>query len=213
MAINYDRPRALMVKEQLAQRAIKDKRVLEAFARVARHRFVAPSDLSAAYEDHPLSIGYGQTISQPYMVAYMLEQLSLKGDEKVLEIGTGSGYQTALLSELADQIYTIERVPELLKSAQDRLNQLGYHNIYYKVGDGTLGWPEATSFQRIIVSAGAPRLPERLTDQLADKGILVIPVGNEFTQNLVRAKKKGQALVEEILCPCVFVRLVGEQGW
>lgn len=213
MATDYDYLRILMVKEQLVQRNIKDQRVLEAFSRVERHRFVSSSNLAVAYEDHPLSIGYGQTISQPYMVAYMMEQLNLTGDEKVLEIGTGSGYQTALLSKLVKQVYTIERIPELLKSAQDLLSQLGYHNIYYKVANGTLGWSEATTFHRIIVSAGAPHLPESLTSQLTDNGILLIPVGNEFTQNLIRVKKKGQNLIKETLCPCVFVRLIGKQGW
>lgn len=211
--IDYENDRRLMVKEQLINRGIADQRLLDAFLKVPRHRFVQPADLPQAYDDHPLSIGSGQTISQPYMVACMLESLALKGSEKVLEIGTGSGYQTALLAELVQWVYTIERISELLKSAETKLNQLGYQNISFKVSDGTIGWKEYAPFERIIVSAGAPQIPHSLVDQLTDQGIMVIPVGSAYVQDLIRVQKKGKQIVQENRGGCVFVKLIGKEGW
>lgn len=202
-----------MVNDQLIWRGISDQRILDAFRKITRHTFVLPTYLSSSYEDHPLPIGYSQTISQPYIVAYMLEELLLKGDEKVLEIGTGSGYQTALLAELTKSVYTVDRIPELIESARPRLQKLGYKNIFFKVSDGTVGWRESAPFDRIIVSAGAPGIPQSLIDQLADKGMMIIPVGNELSQNLVRIKKDGSKPKTEILTACVFVKLIGKEGW
>ncbi|MCK4909755.1 MAG: protein-L-isoaspartate(D-aspartate) O-methyltransferase [Planctomycetes bacterium] len=205
-----ERARTLMVQNQLASRGIQSQSILDAFQKVTRHLFVKPEDIGQAYEDHPLSIGFGQTISQPYMVAYMLEALDLRGGEKILEIGTGSGYQTALLAEISAHVYTVERIPELLKSAQTKLD---YRNISFQVRDGTLGWPEMAPFDRIIVSAGSPKIPEKLIEQLKDKGIMVIPVGNEFHQDLFRVVRQGDQIIKERKGGCVFVKLIGQEGW
>lgn len=203
----------VMTESQIIARGIRDSRIIQAFVKVPRHLFVKPEDISQAYQDHPLPIGFGQTISQPYMVAYMLEHLMLKGDEKVLEIGTGSGYQTAFLAELAAEVYTIERIPELLESAKARLNKMDYGNVAYKVSDGTIGWPENAPFDRIIVSAGAPEVPQALVDQLAENGILLVPVGNEYQQDLIRVSRHKTKTNTENLGACVFVKLIGQQGW
>ena len=211
--LDLARLRNSMVERQLAARGISDKRVLEAFRLVAREDFVAESDRGHAYNDHPLAIGHGQTISQPYMVALMLEELHLTGSEKVLEIGTGSGYQTALLAEMAAEIHTIERVPELAESARKRLEDMAYENVQFRTGDGTLGWPEAAPFDCITVGAGAPHVPQALTDQLAEAGRLVIPVGANYHQQLVIAQKRQGKIIETTSCPCVFVKLIGEDGW
>ncbi len=178
-----------------------------------RHVFVPPDLVDEAYEDHPLSIGKGQTISQPYIVALMTEALELEGNEKVLEVGTGSGYQTAILAELAREVYSIERIPELARDAERRLEDLGYTNVHIKVGNGTLGWPEEAPFDAIMVTAGAPKVPGPLKAQLADGGRLVIPVGSEFHQVLYRVKRQKDTFSEEALTSCVFVPLVGEEGW
>jgi len=233
--------RRQMVEGQLASRGIKDERVIQAFLKVQRHLFVDESNVKQAYEDNPLPIGCNQTISQPYMVAFMLEQLDLHSNHKVLEIGTGSGYQTALLAELSREVYpvrktpeqghtndainntagglsngvyTIDRMPELAQTAQKRLARLGYRSIHYKSGDGTLGWEEFAPYDRIIVSAGSPRVPPKLVEQLsANNGILLCPVGNEFSQDLIRVIKRLDRIDQDNLGACVFVKLVGKEGW
>lgn len=210
---DYESLRLRMVERQIRARGVRDERVLEAMRKVPRHVFVPPDLVDEAYEDHPLSIGKGQTISQPYMVALMTEALELEGNEKVLEVGTGSGYQTAILAELAREVYSIERIPELARDAERRLEDLGYTNVHIKVGNGTLGWPEEAPFDAIMVTAGAPKVPGPLKAQLADGGRLVIPVGSEFHQILYRVKRQKDTFSEEALTSCVFVPLVGEEGW
>ena len=206
--------RQQMVETQLSNRGIKDKRIINAFLKIPRHLFAGEPNIKQAYEDNPLPIGYNQTISQPYMVAFMLEQLDLHSNYKVLEIGTGSGYQTALLAELSNQVYTMDRLPELAQTAQKRLELLGYRSIHYQTGDGTLGWEEFAPFDRIIVSAGSPRIPNKLIEQLsADSGILLCPVGNEFSQDLIRVIKRADHVEQDKLGSCVFVKLVGSEGW
>jgi protein-L-isoaspartate(D-aspartate) O-methyltransferase len=166
-----------------------------------------------AYEDRPLPIGSDQTISQPYIVALSTEALGLDPTHRVLEVGTGSGYQTAILAELAGEVFTVERLPELSASAQDRLAALGYRNVRFRVGDGTRGWPEEGPFDAILVTAGAPRVPGGLLSQLAPHGRLVIPVGGRFSQELILVRRDGEQWVQRRLCPCTFVPLIGEEGW
>lgn len=202
-----------MVQEQLVYRNIQDKRVLEVFSRIERHKFIPQYSLQSAYGDFPISIGDGQTISQPYIVALMTECLELKGTEKVLEIGTGSGYQTAVLAELAREVYTIERFDNLAQNTERILKELGYNNFKMKIGDGTLGWVEEAPFDRIIVTAAAPRIPLPLSEQLKDGGIMVIPLGESFSQVLTVVVKDKNRLIEEQICACVFVPLVGKHGW
>lgn len=202
-----------MVKIQLIPRGIRDERVLDAMKRVPRHLFVDESMKYRAYDDMALSIGEGQTISQPYMVAIMTELLELRGDERVLEIGTGSGYQAAILAELSKEIYTVERVSLLSEQAEARLYALGYKNIHVKVGDGTSGWPEEAPFNRIIITAGTPKIPEPLMQQLSDEGIIIAPVGDRFSQQLIKINKSKGKLSESFHTPCVFVPLIGEHGW
>lgn len=202
-----------MVKEQLIPRGIKDPRVLETFRKVPRHKFVPEKYLDSAYGDFPLSIGEGQTISQPYMVALMTQCLELSGGEAVLEIGTGSGYQAAILAQLASQVYSVERVVGLTEKAQLRLKDLGYRNIRIKFGDGTMGWPEFAPYDGIIVTAAAPAIPKALLEQLNIGGKLVIPLGGRFSQTLtVVNKPKGKIETSEI-CACAFVPLMGKYGW
>ena len=210
---NYERLRREMVKLQLERRKIKDQRVLEAMRKVPRHKFVPERMRGEAYDDHPLPIGEGQTISQPYMVAIMTELLELRGEEKVLEIGTGSGYQLAILAELARETFSVERFGPLAEQSRDRLRELGYRNIEIRTGDGTLGWPERAPFDGIIVTAGAPRIPLPLIEQLSEGGRLVIPVGEERHQELYRVVKEGGGTRKEYFGGCVFVPLVGEHGW
>lgn len=202
-----------MVKEQLIPRGIKDPRVLEAMRKVPRHLFVDEALQNQAYSDRPLLIGEKQTISQPYMVALMTEALELKGDEKVLEIGTGSGYQTAILAELAEKVYSIERLRSLSQKARKILDKLQYFNVVLKVGDGTLGWPEYAPFDAIIVTAGAPKVPEPLIEQLAEGGRLVIPVGDSYTQELLKIVKTPEGIEKKGLTICRFVDLIGKYGW
>lgn len=210
---HFERLRIRMVLTQLRARGIKDERVLNAFLKVPRHKFVLPEDVEDAYEDHPLPIGFGQTISQPFMVATITEALNLRGDEVALEIGAGSGYQAAILGELCREVYAIERIPELAERAKKTLEELGYTNVHIVVGDGTLGLPEHAPYDAIVVSAAAPDIPPTLIEQLADGGRLVIPVGSQYSQMLVRVTKRGDKISYEELCPCVFVPLVGEYGW
>ena len=202
-----------MVDEQLIPRGIDDPRVLEVFRKVERHRFVPEDMNNISYADYPLPVGEGQTISQPFMVALMTQSLSLNGDERVLEIGTGTGYQAAILAELANEVYSVERFEKLTDKAVALLSLLGYANIRIKTGDGTLGWKEFAPFDRIIVTAGAPSVPKTLISQLADNGRMVIPVGGEFGQVLTLVEKRNGKVFEEEICGCVFVPLVGKEGW
>jgi len=202
-----------VVEEQLVRRGISDQRVLNAFRAVPRHRFVDPSLADRAYGDHPLPIGENQTISQPYIVALMLETLELEGREKVLEIGTGSGYETALLCRLADRVYSIERIESLAEKAVLLLNEMGYNNALIKVGDGTLGWEEKGPFDAIVVSAGTPEIPTPLIEQLSDGGRLLAPVGGQESQILKKIIRRGNNLERHSLSGCIFVKLVGDYGW
>ena len=205
--------RERMVTEQLAARGIRDKRVLSAMRRVPRERFVDDSMRDRAYEDSPLPIGYGQTISQPYMVARMCELAELHGDEAVLEIGGGSGYQAAVLGQLARQVYAVELKPELGERARQRMAALGYGNVEVGIFDGTYGWRERAPFDAILVAAGAPEIPPLLVDQLADGGRLVIPVGPRQGQRLAIVTRRGTEFSTEWATPCSFVDLVGKYGW
>jgi len=209
----YRLARERMVETQTKARGIKDERVLKAMLKVPRHLFVDEALRDQAYGDFPLPIGEGQTISQPYIVALMTEALELKGNERVLEIGTGSGYQTAILAELALWGYTIERFPTLLERAKKVLKELGYKNISFKLDDGTLGWKEAAPFDAIIVTAASPDIPLPLVEQLAEGGRMVIPIGDEFSQTLIKGVKKGGKLHTKALEPVRFVKLVGAYGF
>ena len=202
-----------MVDEQLIPRGIKDVRVLSAMRKIPRHLFVDEAFKNRVYDDNAMSIGEGQTISQPYMVAVMTEALELKGDEKILEIGTGSGYQAAVLAELGGYVFTVERVQSLAARAERILDELGYFNISVRVSNGTMGWESESPFDRIIVTAGAPDVPEALINQLTDGGILVIPVGDRYSQMLKKVKKIAGDIITASLLPCVFVPLIGEYGW
>jgi protein-L-isoaspartate(D-aspartate) O-methyltransferase len=210
---NYEKEREQMVESQLALRGIKDKRVLNAMRQVPRHLFVPTDTRGLAYCDGPLPIGHGQTISQPYIVALMTELLELTGQEKVLELGTGSGYQAAILSRLVRRVYSMERHAALAEQAKKVLARLGYDNVVIGVGDGTLGWPEHSPYEAIIVTAAAPDIPQPLTEQLADGGRLVAPVGSRWSQVLVKVKRQGETLVRKHLTAVAFVPLVGKHGW
>jgi protein-L-isoaspartate(D-aspartate) O-methyltransferase len=209
----YRDARQVMVDTQLKRRGIADPRVLAAMAKIPRHRFVPLHLKEQAYGDYPLPIGEDQTISQPYIVALMTEALELKGGEKVLELGAGSGYQAAILGELADQVFTIERLPSLAQAAQMVLKELGYTNVHIHVADGTLGWAEEAPFDAILVTAGSPQIPPPLVEQLALGGRLVIPVGNSYTQTLTRVRRTPEGLKHEYLGGCRFVKLIGKHGW
>jgi len=192
---------------------IADKRVIEAMRRVPREAFVSQEQYHAAYDDRPLSIGFGQTISQPFIVALMVQALEFRGDEKVLELGTGSGYEAAILAELAQQVVTVECIPELAESARQILNKLGYSSIEVHVAGKTLGWPEGAPYDAIIVSAGAPTVPQVLLEQLTWNGRLVIPVGSRWQQELLRVTKLKRRNEIENLGGCYFVPLIGEGAW
>ena len=203
-----------MIAEQLIPRNISDKTVLEAFRKVPRHEFVPEDMRQYAYNDYPLPIGENQTISQPYMAALMTECLKLKGGEKVLEVGTGSGYQAAILGEMAVEVYSVERFKELADKASKVLGSLGYKNIHIKVGDGTLGWIEFAPYDGIVVTAGAPDIPESLVKQLKDGGRLIIPVDRGgFGQTLTLVEKTGRTVKTSDVCACTFVPLIGKEGW
>jgi len=204
-----DAQRAAMVQEQLRPRDITSAPVLEAMGRVPRHLFVPEGQRAAAYGDHPLPIGHDQTISQPYIVAFMTEALGLRGGETVLEVGTGSGYQAAVLAEIAARVYTIEIVAPLAEEARERLKRLGYRNVEVRAGDGYAGWPEKAPFDAVMVTAAAPRVPEPLKQQLKDGGRLVIPVGDE-SQELVVLTRTGTAYVEDRVLPVRFVPMTGK---
>ncbi len=209
----YELARNAMVERQLVARGIRDPRVLDAMRIVPRHLFVDERLRVEAYDDNPLSIGYGQTISQPYMVAVMTELLALGGGERVLEIGTGSGYQTAVLARLCNWVYSVERIHALSLRAQRTLELCGYRNITFKVGDGSRGWPSEAPFQGIIVTAGSPTVPQVLFDQLTEGGVLIIPVGDRISQTLKRVVKINGRMKTESHTPCRFVDLVGQYAW
>ncbi len=205
--------RLKMVEEQMAARGVSDARVLDAFRGVPRHLFVPAEARSRAHEDHPIGIGFEQTISQPYMAACMTEALGLSGGEKVLEVGTGSGYQAAILAAMGAEVWTIERISELAEAARAAWRLAGVEGIRSRTGDGTLGWPEEAPFDRVLVTAGAPSLPITLLEQLREGGAMVIPVGGEAEQHLLCVRREGGLVKKSRICSCVFVKLVGKEGW
>ncbi len=212
--MQFEVARKRMVESQIIARGIKDRRVIDAMLKIPRHVFVEEAMAAQAYNDNPLPIGEKQTISQPYMVALMTESLELSGREKVLEIGTGSGYQAAVLALLADRVYTMERIRTLALKARKALDSLGLLNINIKISDGTMGWNDEAPFDAILVTAGAPDVPSELVDQLAVGGRLVIPVGDQYEQTLLRIiKREDGSLVRENMLGCRFVKLVGKYGW
>lgn len=209
----YERQREEMVKKQIAARGITDPNVLAAMQKVPRHLFVNEALIDQAYGDHPLPIGEGQTISQPFIVAEMTQALALSKDDRVLEIGTGSGYQAAILAEIVFRVYTIERIYSLYVKARKLFDSLGYHNIVMRYADGTLGWKEESPFDAIIVTAGSPVIPQTLIQQLAIGGRMVIPIGNQHSQELVKIIREEKGIRQISLGGCRFVKLVGEYGW
>ena len=213
LASNFEKARARMVEEQLIPRSIHDQKTLEAMRKVPRHLFVEDALKNQAYGDYPLPIGRGQTISQPYIVALMTQALGLKGHEHVLEIGTGSGYQAAILSQICEKVYTVERIDTLLVQARKVFDSLHYLNILTKLDDGTDGWPEYSPYDVIIVTAGGPKIPLPLLEQLADPGILVIPVGDRGVQDLRLVTKKEGEIKEKTIELVRFVNLIGDHGW
>jgi len=212
-SIKYERQREEMVSSQLEARGISDQRVLAAFRKVPRHLFVSEALRDQAYGDFPLPIGEQQTISQPFIVAEMTQALALHAEDRVLEIGTGSGYQAAILAEIVFRVYTIERIRSLYMKARKLFDQLHYHNILMKYSDGSLGWASESPFDAIIVTAGSPEIPTVLVDQLKVGGTLVIPVGNRYAQDLVKIYKDEKGIHSSNLGGCRFVKLVGEHGW
>jgi protein-L-isoaspartate(D-aspartate) O-methyltransferase len=211
--INYEKERRRMVDEQIAGRGVKDERVLAAVRKVPRHEFLPEAIRDMAYADNALPIGEGQTISQPFMVALMTELLGLTGTERVLEIGTGSGYQAAVLAELGGKVYTVERIKAIAEKARETLDRLGYKSVAIKVYDGTYGWKEMSPFDAIMVTAGAPDIPAPLVEQLKEGGRMVIPVGERYGQRLVRVVKTSEGAITESSIPCMFVPLIGNHGW
>jgi len=211
--INYEKERERMVDDQIVDRGVKDERVLAAMRKVPRHEFLPEAIRGMAYQDSALPLGEGQTMSQPYMVAMMSELLELKGTERVLEIGTGSGYQAAVLAELCEKVYTVERIKLLADKARTTLDRLGYRGVAIKVYDGTYGWKEMAPFDAIMVTAGAPDVPTPLVEQLKIGGRMVIPVGERFGQVLRKIVKTAEGVVTERSIPCMFVPLVGNHGW
>jgi len=212
--MNFEIARRRMVETQIIDRGIKDRMVIEAMFKVPRHIFVEEAISSQAYSDSPLPIGEKQTISQPYMVALMTELLELNGSEKVLEIGTGSGYQAAILATIASRVYTVERIRPLALRARKALDSIGLFNVNIKIGDGTDGWQEEAPFDAILVTAGAPDIPDILIAQLGSGGKLIIPVGDQLEQTLVRVIKKDDgSFIRENSVACRFVKLIGKHGW
>ena len=209
----FEQARRKMVKTQIVRRGLGDPRLLEAFERVPRHLFVPNEYRYAAYDDSPLPIGFSQTISQPYIVALMTDLLALQGNERVLEIGTGSGYQAAILGVLAEEVHTVEFIPELATRADKLLKKMGMNNVHVHIGDGSLGWPESAPYAGILVAAAAPRMPKILLEQLADNGRLVLPVGGRGIQNLEVWERKGDEFKSRSETTVAFVPLRGEQGW
>ncbi len=216
MADRFQKQRVKMVDTQIRARGIKDQRVIQAMEKIPRHLFIDEGLIDQAYNDSPLPIDRQQTISQPYMVALMSEAMELTGNERVLEIGTGSGYQTAILAELAERVFSIERIAALAARARKVLDALNYYNVAIRVGDGTYGWREEAPYGAIMVTAGAPRVPRLLIEQLAVGGRLVIPVGSHHSQSLLkltRLSEDPEDLKREELGGCRFVDLIGEHGW
>jgi protein-L-isoaspartate(D-aspartate) O-methyltransferase len=211
--INYEKERSRMVDEQIVGRGVKDERVLAVMRKIPRHEFLPEGIRGMAYNDSALPIGEGQTMSQPYMVALMTEFLGLKGTERVLEIGTGSGYQAAVLAELCQKVYTVERIKTVADKARATLDRLGYKSVAIKVFDGTYGWKEMAPFDAIIVTAGSPDIPAPLVEQLKEGGRMVIPVGDRYGQQLVTVVKTAEGRITERSIPCVFVPLIGNHGW
>lgn len=211
--MSFENERRRMILSQLTPRGIQDPRVLEVMGKVPRHLFVPKNVRQQSYADHPVPIGEGQTISQPYMVALMTQELRVGPQSRVLDVGTGSGYQTALLAEIASQVYSIERISTLGIQAARILKRLGYRNVQIRIGDGTSGWPEEAPFDRIMVTAASPSIPEPLVSQLAPGGILVAPIGSAFDQTLTVVEKVDERVLVRSVCGCVFVPLIGEHGW
>lgn len=213
MTLDYVQARERMVQEQLVIRGIKDPRVLWAMGKIPRHLFVEDELWEQAYDDRPLPIGASQTISQPYMVALTVEALELKGTERVLEIGTGSGYEAAVLAELCAEVFSVEVLEDLAVKARAALAAVGYGNVSVRVGDGTLGWEEQAPYDAVVISAAAPCIPRPLVEQLKTPGYLVLPMGEKELQTLVRIRKDAQGIREEYLGECRFVKLRGKYGW
>ncbi len=215
--MRYEDQRKLMIENHIKKRGIKNPVLLAAFMKVPREEFVPMELREFTYGDHPLSIGDDQTISQPYIVALMMDLLDIQKTDKVLEIGTGSGYQTALLAEVAGSVYTVERIENLARKSRSILQEMKYTNIYYRVGDGTRGWekayPPEKLFDKIVVSAASPKVPSFLVDQLADKGKLILPIGNKLSQDLILIERSGSKVHESRFGGCTFVPLIGEEGW
>ncbi|PIR20503.1 MAG: protein-L-isoaspartate O-methyltransferase [Deltaproteobacteria bacterium CG11_big_fil_rev_8_21_14_0_20_47_16] len=210
---DYQISRKRMIAEQLIPAGVTDPRVLTAMAKIPRHLFVPEGMMSQAYSDHPLHIGEGQTISQPAIVGLMTQALELKGHEKVLDVGTGSGYQLAVLCELAKEVFSIERISKLSNRARRILYDIAYVNFKLRIGDGSMGWPEEAPFDAILVAAGSPEIPSVYLSQLKEGGRLVIPVGGSESQDLVLAIRRGNTFESKVILPCRFVKLIGKQGW
>jgi protein-L-isoaspartate(D-aspartate) O-methyltransferase len=203
-----------MIQTQVIDRGIRDERLLAAMRSVPRDRFFPEESRTQAFADRATAIGFGQTISQPYIVALMTQRLEVEANHKVLEIGTGSGYQAAILAKLAAEVYTIERIKPLLDEAWERVMELGIRNIRFRLGDGTAGWTDAAPFDRIIITAGAPQLPRQLLlSHLKEDGIAVLPIGAMDEQMLVQIRRRGEKLETTDISPCRFVKLIGEEGW
>ena len=203
-----------MIQQQVVERGITDERVIAAMRDIPRERFFRPDTKSEAYAGRATPIGHGQTISEPYIVALMTHRLDVRPEHKVLELGTGTGYQTAVLAKLAGQVYSVERVKPLLDQAFERILDLGYRNVHFRHGDGTIGWPDQAPFDRIMITAGAPEIPrELLLNQLKDGGLAVLPAGPEDDQMLLEVRRDGNELKTTDICPCRFVKLIGKQGW
>lgn len=214
MAVDELSRQELMIRQQIIDRGIRDERVLAAVRAVPRDLFFALDTRESAFADRAAPIGHGQTISQPYIVALMTQRLEVSPDHRVLEIGTGSGYHTAILARMARDVYSVERVKPLLDEAWERLMGLNVRNVRFRHGDGTLGWPEAAPFDRILITAGAPQMPTKLLrEQLVDGGICVVPIGPQNEQMLVEVHRRGDTLESTDICPCRFVKLIGEEGW
>ena len=209
----FERWRNDMVENQIIARGVSDLSVIKAMREIPRHLFVSEALVETAYGDHPLPIGEGQTISQPYIIAEMTQALELKGDERILEIGTGSGYQAAVLAAIVDRVYTIERNNTLFLNTKKLFDKLKYHNIVTKYSDGTLGWDQESPFDAIIVTAGGQEIPEPLIKQLSPGGKLVMPVGGNFSQELIIIEKTQTGIITKNLGGCRFVKLVGRHGW
>lgn len=210
--VNYEEKRTEMVRNQIRMRGVTDKQVLAAMQKVERHLFVPPAYQAEAYEDYPLPVGEGQTISQPYIVAFMTEALELEPTDKVLEIGTGSGYQAAVLAEICDSVFTIEIFETLGQNSKSLLEELGYTNVFVKISDGYQGWEEHAPYDGIIVTCAPTHIPEKLEQQLAEGGRMIIPVGGTYTQELVLLMKKGGKLQKENVLPVRFVPMINEKG-